>query len=203
MFELPNNQFSDKAMQDLYLIKRALEDNDQEAYTAIVEHYKESVFFMLLKMVGNRDDAEDLTMETFSKAFSKLAQYTPTHAFSTWLFKIATNNCIDFIRKKKEVMFSIDKTDYDETNNSRSITLNCPNADPEKALIKKQKQEQTRKAILKLKPIYKTLIELRYFQELSYEEIAEVTQFPLGTVKAQIFRAKEMLLKIMKLDAGF
>ena len=93
---------SDKAMYDYRLIRAAIDTKDQKAYAELMDRYRDSICFMLLKMVNNRDDADDLTIEAFGKAFKKLHQYTPNYAFSTWLFKIASNNCIDFIRKKKK-----------------------------------------------------------------------------------------------------
>ena len=198
MINSPNHIFSEKALNDLKLINRAIDD-DETAYTIIMTQYKESVYYMLLKMVGNKSDAEDLTMETFTKAFAKIKQYAPTHAFSTWLFKIASNTSIDFLRKRKELLMSIDKIETsDDGEGKYSFELNCPNENPEKALITKQKKEYTRLAINKLKPDFKILIEMRYFEELTYEEIASKTELPLGTVKARIFRAKEMLHKIIE-----
>ena len=101
---------SSKATYDLQLVRAALASGDQKAYAELLGRYRDSVYFMLLKMVHNKDDAEDLTIEAFGKAFNRLSQYTPDYAFSTWLFKIATNNCIDFLRKKNNKHLSIDKT---------------------------------------------------------------------------------------------
>jgi len=97
-----NSNLSEKAQHDFKLVKLALEKADQKAYAELLDRYRDSIYFMLLKMVNNKDDADDLTIEAFGKAFKRLNQYTPDFAFSTWLFKIASNNCIDFIRRKKE-----------------------------------------------------------------------------------------------------
>ena len=94
-----NNHLSDKALQDFDLVQAALE-GDENAFARLLARYKDSIYFMLLKMVSNKSDAEDLTLEAFGKAFKNLHQYSPSYAFSTWLFKIASNNCIDFLRKK-------------------------------------------------------------------------------------------------------
>jgi RNA polymerase sigma-70 factor (ECF subfamily) len=153
---------------------------------------------MLLKMVNNRDDADDLTIEAFGKAFKNLHQYTPDFAFSTWLFKIATNNCIDFIRRKRKNTFSIDQTMEGEGGSEVQFEIKSNLLDPEERLIKKQKAIVMRDVVEKLKPRYKRLVELRYFQERSYEEIAKELQLPLGTVKAQLFRAREFLYQILK-----
>src|ERR1035437_809481 len=106
----PELSLSEKALHDYKLVRLAVNTGDQKAYAELMSRYKDSIYFMLLKMVNNRDDADDLTLEAFGKAFKNLHQYTPEYAFSTWLFKIATNNCIDFIRKKRKMTFSIDKS---------------------------------------------------------------------------------------------
>ena len=104
-----NSHLSAKGVYDWKLVQRALKKNDQKAYAELMGRYKETIFYMLLKMIKSKDDADDLTIEAFGKAFKNLSQYTPDFAFSTWLFKIATNNCIDYIRRKKEAV-SLDKT---------------------------------------------------------------------------------------------
>jgi RNA polymerase sigma-70 factor (ECF subfamily) len=157
---------------------------------------------MLLKMVNNKDDADDLTIEAFGKAFKRLEQYTPTYAFSTWLFKIATNNCIDFIRRKKANTFSIDNPYSSGDGDEMTMELRSHGPDPEEQMIKLQKEKLMRNVVDKLKPRYRQLVEMRYFQELSYEEIAEQLDLPLGTVKAQLFRAREFLLQIVKKSEG-
>ena len=163
-----------------------------------MDRYKDSIYFMLLKMVNNKDDAEDLTIEAFGKAFNRLHQYTPNYAFSTWLFKIATNNCIDFIRKKKKNVLSIDNRFENEEGDSLMIELKSSGRDPEQEAMRKQKINLMREVVTKLKPRYQKLVELRYFKELSYEEISKELDLPLGTVKAQLFRAREFLYNIMK-----
>jgi RNA polymerase sigma-70 factor (ECF subfamily) len=147
-------------------------------------------------MVNNRSDAEDLTLEAFGKAFKNLHQYSPTYAFSTWLFKIASNNCIDFLRKKKGVHVSIENNEQGE--NGEQLRLKSKEPNPEEKLIRIQKAILLRKVVRRLKPRYQTLVELRYFREFSYEEIAKELNLPLGTVKAQLFRAREMLFKMIE-----
>jgi RNA polymerase sigma factor (sigma-70 family) len=193
-----NPNLSEKAQADFKLVKLATLQGDQKAYAELMQRYKDSIYFMLLKMVNNRDDAEDLTIEAFGKAFKNLHQYTPDYAFSTWLFKIATNNCIDFIRRKKKMTFSIDKSIESDNGDEMQIEIKSPLLDPEEKMIKKQKAILMRDVVEKLKPRYKRLVELRYFQERSYEEIADELQLPLGTVKAQLFRAREFLYQILK-----
>ena len=193
-----NPNLSDKAVKDYQLVRDAVDKGDQKAFAELMARYKDSIYFMLLKMVNNRDDADDLTIEAFGKAFKNIRQYTPDYAFSTWLFKIATNNCIDFIRKKRKMTFSIDRGLETDDGGEMTIDIKSNQPDPEENLMKKQKVLMMRDVVEKLKPRYRKLVELRYFQERSYEEIAEELNLPLGTVKAQLFRAREFLYQIMK-----
>ncbi|MCH2223440.1 MAG: sigma-70 family RNA polymerase sigma factor [Crocinitomicaceae bacterium] len=191
------DHLSDKAKKDLTLVQAAI-DGDQIAYAKLMDRYRESIYFMMLKMVKNTDDADDLTIEAFGKAFNRLKQYSPSYAFSTWLFKIASNNCIDFIRKKRIHVTSMDtgrKTDNGETVffDAKSNTR-----DPEETVVHKQKVLMMRKVVSQLKPRYRILVEKRYFEELTYEEISEELDLPLGTVKAQLFRARDFLANMME-----
>ncbi len=190
-----NTGLTENARQDMELVEKALE-GDQQAFSRLMSRYRDAIYYILLKMVNNPTDAEDLTIEAFGKAFRNLNQYTPTFAFSTWLFKIATNNCIDFIRKKRTSMISIDQEASDKEAPPPSIQEESP--DPEEQMIRNQKAKLMRDVVNQLKPRYKDLIVLRYFKEYSYEEIANELDLPLGTVKAQLFRAKELLFNILK-----
>lgn len=191
------DHLSDKGKQDLLYVEAALK-GDQAAYAELMNRYRDSIYFMMYKMVKNVDDAEDLTIEAFGKAFSRLDQYSPSFAFSTWLFKIASNNCIDFIRKKRIYVTSMD-TGYVSDDgdiiyhDAKSDTLN-----PEESFVYEQKVKHMRLLVSKLKPRYRELVEKRYFEELSYEEIAEELNLPLGTVKAQLFRARDFLANMME-----
>jgi RNA polymerase sigma-70 factor (ECF subfamily) len=160
-----------------------------------MNRYRDSIYFMLLKMVNNASDAEDLTIEAFGKAFRSLDSYTPKFAFSTWLFKIATNNCVDFIRKKQlsPALFDNQQDDLDNL----TVNLQSDTPDPEESLINRQEIAALKDIVNQLKPRYKSLIELRYYKEYSYEEIAAELKMPIGTVKAQLYRAKTLLYNIL------
>lgn len=192
-----NPNLSEKAKYDLELVARA-NNGDQKAYAELMARYKDAIYFMLLKMINNKTDAEDLTIEAFGKAFKNLSQYSPHYAFSTWLFKIASNNCIDYLRKKRSNVISIDRNFVDEKDTEPQIQLRDETPDPEENLIRSQKAVLMRTIVQKLKPRYRTLIELRYFKEYSYEEISKELGLPLGTVKAQLFRARELLYNTLK-----
>jgi RNA polymerase sigma factor (sigma-70 family) len=193
------SHLTEKGIRDYKLVMLAIETGNQKAYAELMLHYRDSLYFMLLKMTNNPHDAEDLMIEAFGKAFKKLDQYTPDYAFSTWLFRIASNNCIDFIRKKRKSALSNSESNNDNGYSNDLIeSLPSLGLDPEERIIKKQKIKMTHEVVDKLKPHYKTLIQLRYFKEYSYEEISKELNLPLGTVKAQLFRAREFLSNVIK-----
>ena len=187
-----NSKLSSRAIDDYSLVCHAV-DGNQQAYSVLMSRYRGSVYTAMYKMVNNRDDADDLTIEAFGKAFNKLPSYAPNYAFSTWLFKIAVNNCIDHIRKKRLHTFSIDETIKSDGEKEFSHTLRDFEADPEQRMMHEQKLAHVRRLVEKMNTKYRIMLELRYYEELSYEEIAVELDLPLGTVKAQLFRAKELL----------
>ncbi|MDB2538952.1 sigma-70 family RNA polymerase sigma factor [Flavobacteriales bacterium] len=192
------SHLSEKAQKDYELVLRATKNKDQQAFSDLMDKYKDPIYYMLLKMVNNNDDAEDLTLEAFGKAFNRLVQYTPNFAFSTWLFKIATNNCIDFLRKKKKNVMSIDNRVSNNDGEEYMFEIKSDGMTPEQIAMNEQKIQLMRQYVKKLKPRYEILVEMRYFKEMSYEEISIELNLPLGTVKAQLFRAREFLYNIMK-----
>ncbi|MDD4191263.1 MAG: sigma-70 family RNA polymerase sigma factor [Mangrovibacterium sp.] len=187
---------TDKAQQDYVLVEAALR-GEEKAFARLLGKYKDAIYYMLLKMVNNKSDAEDLTIEAFGKAFKNLHQYSPNYAFSTWLFKIASNNCIDFLRKRKGVLISIENT-QEGNESDPPVKLKSIDPDPEQRMIRYQTALLLRRVVRRLRPRYRMLVELRYFREYSYEEIAKELRLPLGTVKAQLFRAREMLFKMIE-----
>ncbi|MGB6037540.1 MAG: sigma-70 family RNA polymerase sigma factor [Cryomorphaceae bacterium] len=193
------SRLSPKAQHDYKLVRRAVDDQDQAAYAELMERYRESIYYMLLKMVNNADDADDLTIEAFGKAFNRLKQYQPNYAFSTWMFKIASNNCIDFIRKeRKKRTMSIDTGLRNEDGDNVTYDIEADVRDPEEEMMRDQRLAAMRQVVDKLKPRYKELVILRYFKEYSYDEISKELDLPLGTVKAQLFRARDFLSTLMK-----
>lgn len=189
--------FSDKAIEDFRLIDMAI-GGDDAAYAKLLQRYKRPVYQMILKMIRNVDDAEDLTIESFAKAFRSLHRFKKDFTFSTWLFRIATNNTIDFIRKKKLNTLSIENTFTDDDGQSVSIEVEDENLNPQEEAIRAQKAELMQMFVDKLPAKYQKLVRLRYFHEMSYEEIAEDLDAPLGTVKAQLHRARELMYEMVK-----
>jgi len=183
---------------------RRAQKGDELAFAELMKRYRDSIYYLLLKMVNNAVDAEDLTIEAFGKAFRNIDRYSPSYAFSTWLFKIASNNCIDFLRKNKgrEYAFHANSEDVSQTGSndeySAHVQLESKNPMPDELMMTDEKSKALRKVVRELKPRYKKLVELRYFKEYSYEEISQELEIPLGTVKAQLFRARELLYNILK-----
>ena len=191
-------QFSDKALKDFRLIDEAVNQNDEQAYAVLMQSYKKPVYHMVLKMVRNVDDAEDLTIEAFAKAFKNLHKFKKDYTFSTWLFRIATNNAIDFIRKKKLDTTSLNSSYTDDNGANINIDLPDKGLNPQEMAIKSQKIELIQMFVTKLPAKYQRLVRLRYFDEFSYDEIAKELGSPLGTVKAQLHRARELLSELVK-----
>ncbi len=190
-------QVSKNTKEDRKLVAAA-KKGDNQAFQKLLKKYRKSVYYMLLKMVKNADDAEDLTQEAFAKAFNSIEKFDSKYAFSTWLFRIATNNCIDFIRKKRVQTVSIDTPVEGDDGSNMRFDVRDEDLDPNEAMLKEQRRLYLNMAIERLPEKYKILVELRYFRELSYEEVAQELQIPLGTVKAQLFRARELLNQELK-----
>ncbi len=193
-----DKNFSEKALEDFGLIDRATQENDEQAFADLMQRYKKPVYHMILKMVRNVDDAEDLTIEAFAKAFKNLKKFKKDYTFSTWLFRIATNNAIDFIRKKRLETMSLDTSFRDDSGEAVTIDVEDNKLNPMEETIKSQKIELIRIFVDKLPPKYQRLVKLRYFKELSYDEIAKELEAPLGTVKAQLHRARELMYDLVK-----
>lgn len=188
--------------EDFATIARAIE-GDQKAYKELMNRYQSQIYSLMYRMIHSTAEAEDLVQEAFMKAFTSLRNFNYEYAFSTWLYKIATNNCIDHLRKKKLQTLSIDApVAYKDT----TYQIEIPDLTyyPEKEMMRKERNSIIKVAIDELPEKYKTVIFLRHSEELSYEEIADMLKIPIGTVKARIFRAREMLNKFLKgkIDKG-
>lgn len=185
-----------KIERDSRLVKLILESGNRIAYSQLMDAYFEKVYSRMLKMTGEPGDAEDLTMEAFNKAFSKLDQYTTDFAFSTWLYRIAKNNCIDYLRRmKKDNDAMVNQQDAGVGITAHELANQLPS--PEQLMIARQETSLLREIVDTLHPKYKDIIKLHYFNELSCEEIALQLNLPEGTVKVRLFRARELLYNIM------
>lgn len=190
-----NNSIS-KSERDISLVKQILESGNRAAYSQLMDEYFEKVYSRMLKMTSQPGDAEDLTMEAFNKAFSKLDQYTPDFAFSTWLYRIAKNNCIDYLRRnKKDNDTMVNHQEAGVGIAAHELANQLPS--PEQLMITQQETQLLREIVETLHPKYKDIIKLHYFKELSCEEIAQKLDLPEGTVKVRLFRARELLYNII------
>lgn len=192
----PRENASESSLEDDKLVKRA-KGGDEKAYKELVDKYERALFYHILKMVKDREQVEDLVQEAFVKAFDNLSSYSTNYAFSTWLYRIATNNTIDYLRKKKLKTLSINKPKKTR-DGEMELQLPDESASTDRNIIKKQRQQIVRNAIDDLPEKYRKVIELRHMEEKSYKEIAKILDSPLGTVKAHIFRARELLYKALK-----
>ncbi len=195
-----SNSFSEKRRKELKLVKQA-QHGDEEAFTKLFEMHYKTVYYTVYKMIKNSDDASDLTLEAFTKAFANINYYIPTNAFITWLSKIAVNHTIDFLRKQKGTQhFSIDQShpQAEDENATLSNLLETGEFDPEEEYIKNEKHELLDKLLNDLPPDYSQIMQMRYFGQMSYKEIAKKLELPLGTVKARLHRGRELLAQILK-----
>jgi RNA polymerase sigma-70 factor, ECF subfamily len=166
---------------------------DQIAFTFLLDHFWNEVYGFMLKRTQNETDSEDITIETFVKAFDKIASYNPEYAFNTWLIAIAKNVHIDLLRKKKSALF-IEITD-EEDQQAYRVADSTPTVEDQ--LIKEQNLSSLLNCIKQLKPQYQEVIQLRYFQEMTYQEIADQLGEPLNNVKVKLLRAKKLLADII------
>ena len=181
--------------RDSLLVNKAIEGS-QKAYSELMSLYWARIEKFFSLKLTSKEDVEDLSIATFSKAFDKLGSYNDSFAFSTWIQTIANNTLIDFFRKKEQKTISIDEEKEDDE--SPGIDIVDVSLDPEDNLIQKQKNKHITSLVHRLKPHYRELIIMRYLDELSYAEIAQKLDMPLGSVKAKLFRARDILLQILK-----
>jgi len=192
-----SSKLTAKGERDLKLIRLALENGDTTAYNELLKLYRDPLYFMIYEKVNDKELAKDLTIESLGKAFNKLHLYTPIYTFSTWLFTVARNHCIDYLRKNKLSTISIDKIILNSEGKATNLDLKSSDLNPEQKLERKQRIAMLRQVVDSLKPNYRTLVKLRYFKEMTYDEIAKKLDIPIGTVKAQLHRSREQLFKIM------
>ncbi len=189
--------FSAITRRDFALIRRILEEQDEKAYADLLTIYTPSVRRIVLRIIRQPEAVEDLTMEIFTRAFRYLPTFKPLFAFSTWLFRIATNYCIDFVRRRRIKTVSLHSVKKTDTANEWAFDYADDAPTPQEALIQLQRSDGLRQVVARLPPKYRCLVQLRYFEELTYEEIAVRQQLPLGTIKAQLHRGRELLRQLM------
>ena len=191
-----DNTFSQSSEQDRLLVARAL-DGDQMAYHELMKKYSGALSRHVQRMVRKTGEVDDLVQECFIKAFAALKSYSSDYAFSTWLYKIATNHTIDFLRKKRLNTMSIDKPIQTKDG---EVEYELPDISyrPDRHIVEDERKMLIQEAIDRLPQKYHRVIVMRHQQEKSYEEIAQELDLPLGTVKAHIFRARALLYRFLR-----
>lgn len=187
-------------MQDELLIRRA-QSGDEGAFEQLLLAHQKSVYNLCLRMAGNPDDALDLSQEAFIRAWRALGQYQFDAAFSTWLFRLTSNICIDFLRKqKRQQHMSLTATDEDESGEEFAVPDPAPG--PEEQAVHNERRQAVARAMAALPGDYRAVMQLRAVEALSYEQIAEILDIKVGTVKSRLARARAQLRKILK-DGNF
>lgn len=189
---------SDRLQHDYQLVCAARDQGSHKAFADLMAAYREPLYLLLLRMTRNTTTAADLTIETFGKAFMQLHRYAPTSTFSAWLYSIGVHLYIDQLRRKRVDTIPLSATEHtpDGEYIEYQIPSNQPN--PEEALIRMQRDEALKDIVDGLKEPYRQIVRLRYYDDLSYEEIASKLKIPLGTVKIRLSRAKDLLASIVK-----
>jgi RNA polymerase sigma-70 factor (ECF subfamily) len=191
----PRENASPSSIEDDKLVAKAVQ-GQEDSYKKLVDKYNSPIYFHIRKMIKEQELVEDLVQEVFIKAFKNLATYSNQYAFSTWLYRIATNHTIDYLRKKKLPTFSI--SDPIKTKDGE-VEVQLPDTSfaTDAPIIKHERKAIVQEAIANLPEKYRKVIRMRHMDELSYDEIADELNIPLGTVKAHIFRARELLHKAL------
>lgn len=189
---------NDRLQLDYQLVCDARDRGSHKAYADLMASYREPLYLLLLRMTRNTTTANDLTVETFSKAFLQLHRYAPTGSFSSWLFSIGVNTYIDYLRKRKLDTVSLGSITRNGDNEFIEYQIPSGQPNPEEMMIRMQRDAAMKEVVAQLKEPYRRIIELRYYEDLSYEEIAERLKLPLGTVKVRLSRAKTLLASIVK-----
>ena len=185
---------SESSLEDDRFVANAIK-GDQEAYKRLMDKYQKPLYYHVLKMVKNHEQVEDIVQESFMKAFSNLSSYNTNYAFSTWMYRITTNHTIDFLRKKKLQTTSINEPVRAKDGEMQMQIVG--GAETDRKIIRKERKKIVTDAIQNLPEKYREVIVMRHLEEMSYQEISEELDIPLGTVKAHIFRAREMLYKAL------
>jgi RNA polymerase sigma factor (sigma-70 family) len=183
--------------EDADLIRRAAK-GEQAAFKALEKKYRGAITNLIRRMMQNHpNDIDDLVQETFIKAFQAIGNFNNEYAFSTWLYKIASNHCIDFLRKKRLKTFSIDQP-LETSEGSVEYEIHDDSATPDMEMTQRERSDVIRQAIESLPDKYRTVIQMRHEEDMDYQDIANKLAIPLGTVKAHLFRARAMLYKKLK-----
>lgn len=193
---------TDRMQRDYQLVCDARDRGSNKAYADLMALYREPLYLLLLRMTHNTTMATDLTVDTFSKAFCQLHRYAPTGTFSSWLFSIGVNTYIDYLRRRR--MDTIPLSAMQHNNEGDFVEYQIPSGqlNPEEDMMRTERNKALREVVDALKQPYRQIVEMRYYDELSYEQIAEKLGIPIGTVKIRLLRAKNLMQSIAKTKRG-
>lgn len=193
-----SRQLSEKAQRDYRLVLAVRERGDESAYADLMSIYREPIYMMMLRMTHSPADADDLTIETFGKAFCQLHTFTPQYSFATWLFAIASNRGLDFLRRQHMDTVLLSSMACGSEEEVGECPMPSHDDNPEEALIGRQRVMLIRQVVEQLPLRYRRIVKMRYYEEMSYDEIAQQLHLPLGTVKVQLRRARQLLTRIVQ-----
>ena len=180
----------------------ARDRGNHRAYADLMAIYREPLYLLLLRMTHNTTTASDLTVDTFSKAFCQLHRYSPTGTFSSWLFSIGVNTYIDHLRRRKIDTVSLGSIQRSNEGDFLEYQIASPQPDPEEKLIRNERDKALHEVVSELKQPYRQIVEMRYYEDLSYEQIADKLKIPMGTVKIRLMRAKNLMQSIAGTKGG-
>ncbi len=193
---------TERMQRDYQLVCDARDRGNNRAYADLMATYREPLYLLLLRMTHNTTMASDLTVDTFSKAFCQLHRYAPTGSFSSWLFSIGVNTYIDYLRRRR--MDTVSLNSMQRNGDGEFIEYQIPSSqpNPEESMIRNERNNALREVVQALKQPYRQIVEMRYYDELSYEQIAEQLGIPIGTVKIRLLRAKNLMQAIVNTKKG-
>ncbi len=187
-----------QSTEEDYITIRSILIGNKDDFAKLQKKYKSVIFTLIRRMVKDEDDVQDLVQETFIKAFNNIDKFQFGYSFSSWIYRIASNNCIDFLRKKRISFVSIDKPIGTSDDDEYTMEIEDKEYMPDLSLINNEKTNALKNAIDELPENYREVIHLRHTEELDYQEISDKLNMPLGTVKAHLFRARKMLYDSLK-----
>jgi len=187
-----------RLQRDYELVCDARDHGNRKAYADLMATYREPLYLLLLRMTRNTTTASDLTIETFGKAFMQLHRYAPTSTFSAWLYSIGVHTYIDHLRRNRLETIPLSATEQSPDGEYIEYPIPSNQPNPEESMIRMQRDEALKQIVDQMKEPYRQIIRMRYYDDLSYEEIASKLSIPLGTVKVRLSRAKTLLAAIVK-----
>ena len=199
---MENTVTNDRMQRDYQLVCAARDNGSHKAYADLMAIYREPLYLLLLRMTHNTTTASDLTVDTFSKAFCQLHRYAPTGTFSSWLYSIGVNTYIDHLRRRRIDTVPLGEVQRDADGEFYEYQIPSGQPNPEEDLMRNERDEALKQVVSELKPPYRQIVELRYYDELSYEQIADKLKIPIGTVKIRLLRAKNLMQAIVNKKGG-